>query len=195
MSLKSASRRVSLPLFPVILVVLVMAVVPAAAEDRPFHVEADVGRVSINDFDGFAIDESTTGFRLGTGYRFLPWLGVEGAYVDLGTVSASVDIGTGTPVLAEASADGFEVTLSGHVPLSDAFWLTAQAGVLWWTGDSSVGGSASSDSGNDVTWGVGAEYAFGPAFAVTAGWRRYKVEDVDADGAWLGLMVRFGDAQ
>ena len=71
--------------------------------------------------------------------------------------------------------------------------LTAQAGVLWWTGDTSIAGDASSNSGNDRTWGVGAEYAFGPTFAGTAGWRSYSVDNVDADAIWLGMMIRFGD--
>lgn len=191
MSLKSAMQRVTLPL---VLIVLVAVPMPAAAQDRPFHVEVSAGRASIDDIDGFPLSESATAFRLGTGYNFLDWLGIAGAFVDLGTIESTVDIGSGSPVPIKASADGFEVTVTGHVPLTDAFALTAHAGVLWWTGDSSVSGTRSSDSGNDPTWGVGAEYAFGPKFAVTAGWRRYTVDNVDADATWLGVMMRFGDA-
>lgn len=191
MSLKSAMQRVSLSL---VLIALVAVAVPAAAQDRPFHVEANVGRTSIDDIDGFPISESAAAFRLGTGYNFLEWIGVAGAFVELGTIESTVDIGSGSPVPIKASADGFEVMLTGHIPLTDAFALTAQAGVLWWTGDSSVGGTNSSDSGNDSTWGLGAEYAIGPKFAVTAGWRRYTVDNVDADATWLGVMLRFGDA-
>jgi hypothetical protein len=188
MYLKSVMQSIALPL------VLAAIAVPATAQDRPFHVEVNLGRTTIDDIDGISIDESATAFRLGTGYRFLPWLGIAGAFVDLGTIESTVDVGAGTPQPIEASADGFELALTGQLPLTETFALTAQAGVLWWTGDSSVGGISSSDSGNDSTWGVGAEYAFGPTFTVTANWRRYKIDNVDADTIWLGMMLRFGDA-
>ena len=188
---KSAKQK-TLP--PLALVALVAAAAPAMAEDRPFHVEAEVGRMSVDDVDNAPLHDSTTAFRLGTGYRFLPWFGVTGAYVDLGTLESTVDIGAAPAVPVKASADGFELILTGRVPLTDALALTAHAGVLWWTGDTNVGGIASSDNGNDSTWGFGAEYAFGPRLTVTGDWRRYKVDNVDADAAWLGLMLRFGDA-
>ena len=192
MSLKSALQRVSLSLVPF---VLAAAAAPVAAQDRPFFVEANIGNVSVDDIDGIPLSESSTAFRLGTGYDFFDWLRIGGAYVDLGSIESTVDIGAGSPVPVEASATGFEVTLTGRVPLGDAFALTADAGVLWWTGESSVDGIGSDESGNDFTWGVGAEYAFGPAFVVTADWRRYTVDNVDADAIWLGAMLRFGDAQ
>ena len=192
MTPRSVIPRASLPL---VLIILAASAGPAAAQARPFHVDANLGRASIDDIDGVSINESTTAFRLGTGYRFLPWLGVAGGYVDLGNIESTVDIGSGTPQPIKATADGFEITLTGRVPLTDALALTADAGVLWWTGDTSVAGTASSDNGNDFTWGVGAEYAFGPAFVATAGWRRYTLDNVEADAAWLGMMVRFGDAR
>jgi OmpA-OmpF porin, OOP family len=191
MSPKSVQRTLFLPL---LVVVLAAAAAPAVAQDRPFYVAASVGRTSVNDLEGASIDESTTGFRLATGYRFSKWFGVGGGYVDLGTIKSSVDIGGGATTPVKASADGFEVTVSGRVPLTEALALTAHAGILWWAGDTSVGGATASDSGNDPTWGVGVEYAFGPAFVGTAGWRRYSVDDVDANTVWLGAMVRFGEA-
>lgn len=180
-------------LVPLALLLLAAATAPAMAEDRPFHVEADVGRMSVDDVDGVPVSESATAFRLGTGYHFLPWLRVSGAYVDLGTIESTVDVGGGSVIPVEASADGFELILTGRLALTNALALTAHGGVLWWTGDTNVGGIASSDSGNDASWGVGAEYVLGPRFTVTGGWRRYTVDNVDADAAWLGLMLRFGD--
>ena len=52
----------------------------------------------------------------------------------------------------------------------------------------------SSESGNDVAYGVGAEFAFNPSFALTADWRRYSLDDADIDFAMLGLVLRFGEA-
>lgn len=177
------------------LFLVIAAALPAAAQDRPFYVDANVGQTSVDDIEGFPINESTTAFRLGTGYRVLPWLGVAAAFVDLGKIESMVDIGAAMPQRIESSADGFEVTVVGRAPLGDRFTLTAHAGVLWWAGNSSFGSLTSSDSGNDATWGVGAEYAMGPTFTVTAAWRRFMIDNVDADTVWLGLMVRFGDTR
>ena len=190
MSPKTAKQAFTLA---VLLVVLAAAAATAGAQDRPFYVEGNIGRTSVDDLEGASINESTTGLRLATGYRFSKWFGVGGAYVNLGTIKSSIDVGGGT-VPVKASADGFEVTLNGRVPLTEALALTAHAGILWWAGDTSVGGVAASDSGNDPTWGVGVEYAFGPTFVGTAGWRRFSVDNVDAGTVWLGAMVRFGEA-
>lgn len=188
---KLALRRPRLPLF---LYVALSIPVSAAAQDRPFFVEADIGRVSVDEIEEFPIDESTLAFRLGTGYHFLPWLGVSGAFVDLGKIESTFDAGNSASQRLETSADGFEVTVTGRIPLTEQFALTAQTGMFWWAADSDVGGVTASNSDHDVTWGVGAEYAIGLAFAATASWRRFALGNVDADAAWLGFLVRFGDA-
>jgi hypothetical protein len=131
---------------------------------------------------------------LGTGYRFSRWFGVAGAYVNIGTIESTIAVAPGFLVPLEASADGFEVALTGHVPVSESFSLTAEFGMLWWTGDTSIDGAKSLENGNDTTFGIGAEYALGPTFTITANWRRYTIDDVDADTAWLGVRVNFGDS-
>lgn len=169
-----------------------MLVSPVAAYDQPFHVEGNLGQAHVDDIDGFPINDASTAFRLATGYSFQDWLGVAGAFVDLGTVDGTVD-GPGAPVPIEASADGFEVTLFARFPLTETVAVAANAGVLWWTSDSRIAGVADDDSGNDSTWGLSAEYALRPTIAITAGWRRYTVDDVDADVGYMGVRVRFGD--
>jgi hypothetical protein len=167
----------------------------ARAEDRPFHVEANVGRSSVDDIDGLSIDDAATAFRLETGYRFFDWLGVAGAFVDLGTIESSVEITPGALAPVKASADGFEVTVVGRAELTEKWAIAAHAGMLWWTGDASINGVVNSDSGNDSTWGIGAEYELKQAIVLTAGRRRYVVDDIDVDAAYLGVMVRFGDTE
>ena len=196
MSRKSIVRQAS---FLLALGALSVATAPAAAQEPSFHVEANVGTVNVDSInaEGLEIDESTTAFRLGTGYRFLPWIGVSGAFVDLGSIDTTVDIGVGAPQLetVEASADGFEVTLTGYIPITDSLSAIVHGGVLWWTADTVFADINDSANGNDFTWGVGMEYSFKPTFAVTAGWRSYKLDDVDTDAVWLGMMIRFGDAR
>ena len=169
-------------------------VAPANAGDRPFHIAANVGQSSLDDVDGVRIDDSTTAFRLDTGYRFSDWFGIDAAYVNMGTLDANVEIQPGTTSLFEASVDGFELGLVGRIPLGDKFAVFGRIGNYWWSGDATIGGVTSSESGNDVSYGIGAEFAINPSLVLTADWRRYSLDDVDLDAAMLGLVVRFGEA-
>jgi hypothetical protein len=72
--------------------VLVTVATPSLAQDSPFYVEANIGGASVDDIDGLSIDESMTALRFGTGYRFTPWFGISGSYVDLGSFNAMVDL-------------------------------------------------------------------------------------------------------
>jgi opacity protein-like surface antigen len=167
----------------------------ANAADLRFHVEADAGLSEVGDADDVSIDDTATAFRFGTGYRFTDWLRIDGAYVNLGTFEASPELAPGAPVALEASADGFEVLAVGRIPVVGELSATLQAGILWWSSEITIDGSRENDSGNDLAWGLGLEYAFRPSLQVTGGWRRYDVDGVDVDALWLGLMLRFGDAQ
>jgi hypothetical protein len=185
----SRARRFAL------LLATTMSPLPALAADLPFHVAASLGRTEVGDVNGVSIDDSATAFRLSTGYRFVSWLGLEGAYVNLGTLESSVEFAPGTTAPVEASADGFEMAAVVHIPVSDKLAATAQAGVLWWNSDTRIGSTGTDDSGNDFAWGVGVEYAIKSTFAVDGGWRRYAVDEVDADTIWIGVQLRFGDAE
>ncbi len=177
-----------------VLVAAFTFVAPANADDRPFHIAANVGQSSLDDVDGVRIDDSATAFRLDTGYRFSNWFGIDAAYVNLGTLDANVEIQPGTSSLFEASVDGFELGLVGRIPLGDKFAVFGRIGNYWWSGDATIGGVTSSESGNDVSYGIGAEFVINPSIVLTADWRRYSLDDVDLDSAMLGLVVRFGDA-
>lgn len=181
----SRTLRRLVPLFAVAIAT------PAIAGDRPFHVAVSAGRTDIGDIDSIAVDDSATAFSLATGYRFVDWLGIEAAYVNVGTVRSTVEIPAATQL--KATADGFEVTMVARLPMGDAWAARARAGVFWWNSDASLGDESSNTNGNDLTWGLGVEYAFGPAFSVTADWTRHVVNDVDADTIWLGVMLHFGD--
>lgn len=176
-----------------LLLATVFLVSSANAEDRPFHVGASVGQSSVDDIDGVSIDDSATAFRFDTGYRFSSWFGIDAAYVNMGTLEADVVIVPGVTSAFEASTDGFELGVFGRIPLGEKFALTGRVGNYWWSADLSIDGVESSESGNDVTYGVGAEFTFNPSFALTADWRRYSLDDVDIDFAMLGLALRFGD--
>lgn len=166
----------------------------AEIRERPFHVEASLGRATVDSIEGMVLDERTTAFRLGTGYRAIPWLGISAGYVNFSRFDANISVDMTSSVPLSASADGFEVTVSGYVPLTADISFTADLGNLWWSSDTMVDTLKTSDTGNDFTWGAGVEYSMNEAFAVTASWRRFTIDTTDVDTLWLGARVRFGDA-
>ncbi|MGA8205200.1 MAG: porin family protein [Woeseiaceae bacterium] len=168
-----------------------LAAAPAVAGERPFHVEASVGRTDIGDIDGFRVDDSATAFSLDTGYRFTDWFGVDAAYVRLGSVKSTIEVQVPVPI--EASADGFEVVAIARAPLTSKIAVSARGGVMWWNSEARAAGMTNNTSGNDPTWGAGVEYTVRPTFSITARWTRHVVDDVDADTVWLGVMLHFGD--
>lgn len=189
----------NIPTVSILLVIAVTAIsteaVSAGVRDRPFHVEANVGRATIDTIDGIALDETTTAYRLGTGYRALSWLGISASYVNLGSLEANVSVDVAPSLLLRAAADGFEITASGHLPLTDSISLIAEIGTLWWSSDTAVDTFKETDSGRDSTWGAGIEYAFRQTMEATASWRRFTIDRTDIDTAWIGMRVRFGDAR
>ena len=67
---------------------LLMAASPGGAADRGFYAGAGFGQMKteVDDVLGlnYDFDEDDVGFKAFGGYRFFPWLSVEGAYLDGG---------------------------------------------------------------------------------------------------------------
>jgi OOP family OmpA-OmpF porin len=159
-----------------------------------FYGQADLGRTTIDesiDADGFifGLDESATAYRLALGYEWSPWFSVEAGYNDLGKVDA--DLGFAG---VEAEADGFELGLVLRWPVGERFSLNARAGYLWWDAVTRVAAVRADDSGEDAFAGIGAEFHASERLAITLGWNRYRLDDLDADQATVGLRIRFGGA-
>jgi outer membrane protein OmpA-like peptidoglycan-associated protein len=132
-------------------------------------------RLSVMPYDGngesrkFDINEDDTGYKGYIGYQFLPWLGVEGGYVELGNVSKDFMIGD-TQVDGELSAGGWEGFVVASLPLGP-FDVFAKVGGF--TGDIKADGkikrpgmpsehfSESSDSESMLAYGGGIAYNFG----------------------------------
>lgn len=150
-------------------------------------------------------DDSDTGITVFIGYLINPNLAVEGAFIDLGDVSARASfsipgIGTDT-VAAKAEADGFSAAVLGLYPVG-AGSIFGKVGFLRWDVDVSetitnfLGESLSlsgSDTGTDLLFGVGYQY-MANQFGVRAEWTRYT--DVggdfgDTDVDWLGVSVLY----
>ncbi len=171
------------------ILVLLTLISTAQAAESGFYVEADVGRSSVSD-SGASIDENATGFRLATGYQFIPWLAVDVGYVSFGSFDSVIDL-QGMPVAVDISADGLELGLVGRIPLGEKFALTARVEKIWWDAEFKAAGIVDEDSGNEFAYGVGAEIAIGEKFALTGAWQKYDLAGTDVDLLYFGLRLRF----
>ena len=169
----------------------------AHADDPGFYVGGSVGQASLNESvnSTISIDDEDTSFRLSAGYSFSDYFAVEGGYIDFGEVSDSFTV-AGVTGRVEAEADGFDLALVGSLPVSEKFSLTGRAGYLFWDADvkataTGVPTISDSEDGNDLFFGIGAEYRFTDQWSLTGGWDRYELDDVDFDNLHVGVRYRF----
>ena len=190
-----------------------------AEESNPFYLTAglqhsnyDLGITTA----GVSVDDTSSGFNLGLGYKINENWAIEGGYSDIGEIGASASAAGST------TYSGKTLTYNGSVDLkvdSDAFSLGpvftysasskldlyASAGVMRWDADATLTGNAqftydgvttaangtytASADGNDTYYGVGATYSIDEGMGVRAGWSRVDVEGVDVDTVGLNLVI------
>jgi len=178
----------------------------ALAQDKDaFFVNAGVGQATyhVDEATGgnYAQDDSDTSAALRLGYLWHGQVdfGIEGGYVDLGELKASLISGA---VLEEAkvNAKGWLLGATGKYHFADQWFVSARGGWLHASSDvdyrisTPVGSMAASDSVDGDGWyaGVGVGYDFSPHFSLGVNYDNYHVkantDDVSADanvGTWM----------
>lgn len=144
-------------------------------------------------------DKTDTAFKVYGGYMFMPYVGAEAAYVNLGKSHASFT----DPVLGNASGelkgDGFAAFVVGAMPIEN-FVLFGKLGFATIktkvnVTSSTLGSASESDTNSDFAWGLGAGYNITKNFGVRAEWERYRAkfesEKTDVDMISVGAHFRF----
>lgn len=165
--------------------------VPAHAGDTGLYAGASVGQTTIK-VDDVNFDESDTSYKIFAGYMFLPFLGVEGGYVNFGNPERSYS-GLGK---LEVEVDGWEAFLVGALPLGPVE-LFAKVGGLAYDIDAKASGTIfggttfGNDSDEVAAAGVGVAFGF-DRFKIRGEYTYYDVNDVD-DSYMLsaGLTYQF----
>ena len=186
-----------------LLVGLVSAPTPALAQDARWYAGFGLGLSTAQDAcdgisgPGIACDDEDTAFKLLGGYRVNPNFAVEFAYTGLGEASASF-AGFGT-ISVESS--GFEVLAVATAPVGAQWSLYGKIGLFRWDLDVNDGTGvvgSFSESGTDLTYGLGASYDFSRDSALRIEYQQYTdvgdpntsgTTDVSVIGA--GLIFRF----
>lgn len=193
----------------------------ASAQDGNGYVGAGLG-VSDYNIDscdqlppGFSCDQSGFAWKAYAGYMFLPFLGIEGSYLDFGTaktpgVLANPPAGTiPIPVDSERRTFGWVLSAVGRIPLGPAAiygrvgWgaVTAKFAGNAAVQDTTTGAISYYNAGNrktngKVVYGAGASFDFGKSLRARLDWDRTKAEDglnpeYDVDMYTLGIAYRF----
>lgn len=157
--------------------VVILFAFPAAAADNGFYIGGAVGQAAIDTgtLGDIEVDDDSTGFKVFTGYRFLTFLSVEGAYADLGTAR-----GEGTAE-SEISVQGLSLQGVGYIPLGVAD-IFVKGGIINWETDVSglIDGieTSTSNDGNDPVYGAGAQVRLG-SFCIRGEVEYFDIEDAD----------------
>lgn len=178
----------------------------ALAQD--FYLGGSLGQTSpdASEFD------NDTGFRLTLGYQVNPNFALEASYADLGKFDLKraylgelndmlqaefpeEDMSGLTLSGVNVGISGIEVAALATIPVSEKISLFGRAGVFIWDTDfnfsfQNFGSFSESDDGNDVFFGIGAEYATSERLSLKVEFNRYGVDDTDVDFLGVGLNFR-----
>jgi len=164
----------------VLTAVATLFTLPAAAADNGFYLGLSAGRAALNtgDLGNAEVEGDANAYKLFAGYRFLNFLAVEGAYVDLGTAE---DDQESTSTHYEAGVNGFELQGMAFLPLGIAD-IFVKAGLFNWNADLEgiIAGEPDSVSadGTDPVYGAGFQLRF-KSFAVRAEVEYFDVENAN----------------
>ena len=151
----------------------------AFAQDRGWYIGASGGQSDINDFCsnpvavGTSCDDTGSAWSVFGGYQFNKYLGVELGYTDISENKASDSVSTVT-----WKVKGTELLGVGAIPVNQYFEVYGKVGVFFWDlNDSCTGActfSSQSETGADLTYGIGVQFNFSKNVAARAQYQRYK---------------------
>jgi len=152
------------------------------------------------------MDDTDTGWKVFAGYRFNPYLAIEGGYVDLGKVKSEIRADVLNPqALVDDVSRVHPFSLKGAglwgvagVPFGD-FSVFAKAGVVRWSSKASArvipaGTPLASieDKGTSTAYGVGLGYDFpNSRWSLRGEWEKFNTRRNDPELISMSVMLRF----
>jgi opacity protein-like surface antigen len=170
-----------------LMVGLICACNSQAQQTAGAYAGASIGEAT-NEVDGFK--GSDTAFKLTAGYAFNPYFGIELAYMDAGTQTDTVD---GAHI--ENESTGVIASALARLPLGEQFAVFGKLGYAFY--DSEATGrrgdlvARDTDSGEDLAYGIGVEFAVLRGLRLRAEYEVVDVSDGDFDVVSAGVVYQF----
>lgn len=119
----------------ILLLGIFLAAGPSIAADRGFYAGAGIGQmnVEVDNLYGssFDFDEDDLGFKLFGGYRFFPWLSVEGIFLDGGNPEVRDTVGAESASLS-VEVQSLVAAAVFSLPIGDQFEIFLKPGFAYW---------------------------------------------------------------
>lgn len=162
-------------------------------------------------YKGDGSSESATSFGIGGGYWFNDNFAIEGRYDDFGEAEENYQDGTATQT-GKTSASAIGINVLAGVPVNEQFKLYAKIGVSFWDTDISATTYIpeidtqfqfnEEFSGNEFTYGFGAEFKATDNLSIGAEYSSFAIEDskqisaeesfeIDGDISNFGIFARY----
>lgn len=160
---------------------------------------------------GFAVnsvaeDSRSEGYKIFLGYKFNPYLAIEGGYFNIGGFRALANTIPATDFRGKTKLLGWNLDLVGIMPFTEDFSGFARIGVTQnetsntYSINALVDVTGYNDDGSYTKnkYGLGLQYNLSPILSLRLEAERYRLDDLlahsgDIDMYSLGLMLRFGE--
>jgi outer membrane protein OmpA-like peptidoglycan-associated protein len=170
----------------------------AYAAHPGFYVGAGAGQTTLktdlqprNSTEALEIDNEDTSWKAFLGYQFVPWLGVEAGYAELGSTDEDRTFANGGDIEGTIDVGGFEGYLVPSIPIGDHFEIFGKIGGAY--GDISADGKLrrsagaprekfdeSTDEEGMLAYGGGLAWNFGRGhWTVRAEYLQYDADNLD----------------
>lgn len=159
------------PIFLALSAIAILWVWAPASWAKGFYLGAGAGRAEFQvpgELGVFKLDD--TGYKVFAGYKFRPFIAVEGTWADLGSASVGE---AGSRV--EGSAQLVSAHVVGILPANPRFDLFFKLGYAAWSAETYLEetDSRTDESGGEVAYGAGFNIRITPAFAVRFEWETF----------------------
>ncbi|MEO1202848.1 MAG: outer membrane beta-barrel protein [Pseudomonadota bacterium] len=164
----------------------------AASAESGFFIHAAVGQSELSDdFDGFAVDDDSTAWRLSAGWRLNDYLAFEGGYHNFGRFEQDFNV-DGAPVRVSLKADGFTLGGVGSIPVSERFDVFGRVGAFFWDGDADLNGvTQATPEDTNLYLGLGVRFDLNERFSITGDGSRYDLDGTTGTVFSIGADLRF----
>lgn len=173
-----------------------MTSLAAHAEREPgFYVGAGIGQGTLDfddtDFTVAGVDDSDTAFKVYAGYTFNEFISLEATYIDAGEPTEQIGAFS-----MQFDLSAVNVSVIGHLPLTETFELFGKAGLTSYDYDAvvrlnGVQVGTGDDSDQDVSYGFGAAYSFPGPFEIRAEYEFIEIDSGSYDVVSLGGAFKF----